>query len=373
LHLSDGGHFENLGLYELVRRHCRHIIVSDATADAAATFDDLGNAIRRIREDFGVEIELDVSPLRANEQGYARQHAIVGTIHYDGLDGTDKGVIIYFKPVLTGDEPADVLEFRTKSPRFPHDATTDQFYDEAQWESYRRLGQHSAAAIVSLPTENTSGGFVVKLFHLASQRLQVVDEPLREAFLELTARCQQLTSGLQADTSMAAFLAEFFPEAAAGEAAAASGRVSTLHGVMTVAQMMEDVWFAENLDERWSHSLNDGWMNYFRRWTATRSFRTWWPILRPIYHPGFREFVGQRFDIHINERARGQVDRPGARLELRPWKKGDEEGFASTQFRRFGHALDRVRARARRPRRRHVSPADPGRVARIRGQTRCRQ
>ena len=61
VYLSDGGHFENLGLYELVRRHCRYILVSDATADRHANFLDLGNAIRKCRSDFGVDIEIDLS------------------------------------------------------------------------------------------------------------------------------------------------------------------------------------------------------------------------------------------------------------------------------------------------------------------------
>ena len=69
IHLSDGGHFENLALYELVRRHCRYIIVSDCGADPEVAFDDLGNALRRIREDFGVDIDVDVSPLRPDAAG----------------------------------------------------------------------------------------------------------------------------------------------------------------------------------------------------------------------------------------------------------------------------------------------------------------
>src|SRR6185369_2195703 len=104
--------------------------------------------MRRVREDFGVEIEIDLAPLRQDERGFAKQHAVTGTLHFDGLDGTDKGTLLYFKPVLTGDEPADVLEYRAQNPTFPHEGTGDQFYDEAQWESYRRLGQHSAAVIV---------------------------------------------------------------------------------------------------------------------------------------------------------------------------------------------------------------------------------
>jgi hypothetical protein len=138
LHLSDGAHFENLALYELIRRHCRYIIVSDCSADPEVAFDDLANALRRAREDFGVEIDIDISPLRPGPDKRSAQHAVVGTIYYNGLEGTDQGTILYFKPTLTGDEPPDVLQYQTRNVAFPHESTGDQFYDEAQWESYRR-------------------------------------------------------------------------------------------------------------------------------------------------------------------------------------------------------------------------------------------
>src|SRR5258707_5422778 len=83
LHLSDGGHFENLGLYELIRRHCRYIIVSDCSADPEIAFDDLANTLRCVREDFGVEIDLDVAPLCPTGSGNrSTQHAVVRIIHY---------------------------------------------------------------------------------------------------------------------------------------------------------------------------------------------------------------------------------------------------------------------------------------------------
>ena len=99
--LSDGNHFENFGLYELIRRHVRYIIVSDCGADPEVAFDDLANVLRRVREDFGVEIELDVSALRPGDSRLSNQHAVVGTIHYNGIIGMDKGTIIFFKPTLT--------------------------------------------------------------------------------------------------------------------------------------------------------------------------------------------------------------------------------------------------------------------------------
>lgn len=59
VYLTDGGHFDNMGLYELVRRRCRRIIVCDAEADGNLHFEGLGMAIRKVRLDFGVEITFD--------------------------------------------------------------------------------------------------------------------------------------------------------------------------------------------------------------------------------------------------------------------------------------------------------------------------
>ena len=329
LHLSDGGHFENLGLYELIRRHCRYIIVSDATCDPDDTFGDLGNAIRRVREDFGVEIELDLAPLKKREDGFVKQHIVTGTVHFDGLDGTDKGLLIYFKPALTGDEPSDVLEHRARNPSFPHDGTGDQFYDESQWESYRRLGQHAASAILALPDKKLSGNFVDKLFMLASQRWQPRDERREESFQRLTERSEALEADIAANAPLSLRI-EFFPEVAAAirfvpanPAAPISATDSAnettriVYFIMRVAQLMEDVWLNVDLDLRWANPSNEGWMNYFQRWASVPSFRTWWPILRPLYEPRFRDFVNARFDLHLNEPARGEHGE-GGRLTLKP-------------------------------------------------------
>ena len=307
LHLSDGGHFENLGLYELIRRHCRYVIVSDCSADPEVAFDDLANALRRIREDFGVEIELDVRPLRPDGDRLSRQHAVVGTVHYDGLAGSDKGTVLYFKPSLTGDEPPDVLQYRTRNLAFPHEGTGDQFYDEAQWESYRRLGEHAGHVVLRFleKERRKNAAFVENLFLEASQLWHPQLARQSELFLELTARFASLEAEIR-DHAPSALRAEFFPElAAAGlpkDVAAKPGdSVRTVYFLMLIAQLMEDVWLDAQLDTYWSHPLNDGWMNYFQRWASMPSFRRWWPILRPIYSIGFRDFVKDRFDIRVKD------------------------------------------------------------------------
>ena len=147
VYLSDGGHFENMGMYELVRRRCTLIVVSDAEQDENLAFGGLANALRKCRTDFGVDIDIDVSRIRKDPAtGYSSQHCAMGTIHYpETLNGKRvTGTLVYVKSSLTGDEPTDVLEYRARQMAFPHQTTADQFFDESQFESYRWLGYHVA-------------------------------------------------------------------------------------------------------------------------------------------------------------------------------------------------------------------------------------
>ena len=139
VYLSDGGHFENLGVYELLRRRCRAIVVADATMDPKSTFGDLGNLVRKARVDFGIEINIDSTEIREKRSGHA-----VGRIQY--TDGSI-GKLLYIKPTLTGDEPADVAHYARSHPNFPHETTADQWLDESQFESYRKLGEQSVLRI----------------------------------------------------------------------------------------------------------------------------------------------------------------------------------------------------------------------------------
>ncbi len=148
VYLSDGGHFENLGLYEMVLRRCHYILVSDAGCDEKMEFQDLGNAIRKIRIDLGIDIDINVEPLRPSAPRRSGVHYAMGTIRYSRVDpGAPDGILIYLKPSLSGDEPVDVLEYAAHHEPFPHEPTSDQFFDESQFESYRRLGAHVAGEV----------------------------------------------------------------------------------------------------------------------------------------------------------------------------------------------------------------------------------
>ncbi len=144
VYLSDGGHFENLGLYEMVLRRCRFIIVSDVSCDKNAAFYDLGNAIRKIRVDLGIQIDINLESIICG-----KKHCAIGTIQYKSADGKDvpNGHLICIKPCLCGKEPPDILNYSKANKDFPHQATSDQWFDESQFESYRMLGLHTIEEI----------------------------------------------------------------------------------------------------------------------------------------------------------------------------------------------------------------------------------
>lgn len=152
IQLSDGGHFENLALYELFRRRARLIIVCDAGADANYEFSDLANAIEKARVDFGVQVDLNKEDLQLlvpatqpdqSEMNYpvAKQSYLLADIIYsDDKKGVDPARLIYIKTTLSKQVSADIHGYKRANPAFPDQTTVDQFFDEVQFEAYRELG-----------------------------------------------------------------------------------------------------------------------------------------------------------------------------------------------------------------------------------------
>jgi hypothetical protein len=158
VYLSDGGHFENLGLYEMVRRRNHFILVSDAGCDPKAAFEDLGNAVRKIRIDLGVEIKFKKLVLQKRAQPGEIGNGIycaVGTIKYP--ENSVTGHLLYIKPCFHGTEPADVRAYAAGSKDFPHETTGDQFFSESQMESYRMLGAHVMETILGTAASPSDG------------------------------------------------------------------------------------------------------------------------------------------------------------------------------------------------------------------------
>lgn len=142
VYLSDGGHFENLGLYEMVARRCATIIVVDAGSDSTYVFEDLGNAVRKIRIDLGIPISLTIGAIHRGNQPPGQYFAI-GEIDYSAMDAeAPRGKLLYVKPCVYGSEPGDVGNYAASHPEFPHEPTEDQWFSESQFESYRALGRY---------------------------------------------------------------------------------------------------------------------------------------------------------------------------------------------------------------------------------------
>jgi hypothetical protein len=166
--LSDGGHFENTGVYELLRRRAALIVCSDNGADPEYRFNDVQNLVRRARIDFGAEIEFldepglarfvtsmkegvtDVGPYFGTLEQFrdattrADRCALVARVRYAADPGAielaREALLIVVKPTVPQFAPLDVKLYARTRPTFPQQPTGDQFFDEGQWESYRKLG-----------------------------------------------------------------------------------------------------------------------------------------------------------------------------------------------------------------------------------------
>jgi hypothetical protein len=148
INLSDGGHFENLGIYEMIMRRCKFIVLSDAAADGKFTFGEISNAIEKCKVDLGVNIVFKTG-LRLLSRETAKETEDTGTrfevadIIYPEKDANGKhlhGTLLYIRPTFYGDEPTNILHYAAENQTFPHQSTADQQYDEQQFEAYRALG-----------------------------------------------------------------------------------------------------------------------------------------------------------------------------------------------------------------------------------------
>ena len=146
LYVSDGGHYENLGLVELLRRGCTQIYCFDASG--GRTFAALGDAVALARSELGVEIDIDPEMLTSTgDPLVAPDHAIRVNFRY--RCGTP-GVLVYARNVVGPRTPWDVRAHQLADTRFPHDSTMDQLYTDQKFESYRALGERSGERAIEL-------------------------------------------------------------------------------------------------------------------------------------------------------------------------------------------------------------------------------
>jgi hypothetical protein len=298
LNTSDGGHFENLGIYELIRRRCRLIIACDAECDEELHFGGLGNVIRICETDFGAVIDIDVKSIRPQKNGLSVAHCAVGEIKYSS---GDIGRLIYLKASMTGDEEVSIAQYRSSHPSFPHESTANQFFSEDQFESYRKLGLHAVRASFK---GNVPGDDPLMI----AEKMADVLTPAgcsSESFLKHSKSLEQMWEKFRATPVLLPFMKELM----------------TLHGQtarpamvtdeelcigLELFELMEDVFHDLRLDDYWEHPDNRGWAILFMRWSRS-------PRLRMIWEDTRRTF-GIRFEYFCEARLGLQRDHPIARV-----------------------------------------------------------
>ena len=325
VHLSDGGHFENLGVYELIRRRCRFIVALDSGEDGNPSNDNLTTLVRLCRIDFGVRIQINTDPLRMSGDGrLTSTHVVIGRVRYDDVDdGEKEGMLVYVKISLTGDEPPDVQGFAARNPDFPHEATDlRQSFDEERFEAYRNLGDHIARRVFQRPKErsmyemygkhlwdegNSDEEFCcgnARLFGAVARVWSVPPALQSSDYIQGTRDWIALQRVLLKNETLALLAYELYPEFVPdpgpleGEERDRAKRAA-FHAVGVMTQIMESTWLALNPNSDVDQPMNQGWLNAFRRWTTTRTFRRFWATYRSEFSPDFRQFCESSLHLGI--------------------------------------------------------------------------
>lgn len=295
LNVSDGGHFENLGIYELIRRRAKVIIASDAECDECLHFGSLGNLIRICETDFGATIDLDVKSIRYQKDGLSLAHCAVGKIKYDN---GSLGYLIYLKASISGDEEVGIAQYKAAHPAFPHETTADQFFTEDQFESYRKLGLH----VIRHSFRGTQDGDTPLE---VAERLGDVLAPAgcpSNAFLKHSQVLGKLWGEFRKTPALHAFLDELMmirpPVAPPLRAAQSSVQSSQEHAMaLELIQLMEDVFMDLRLDDFWEHPDNRGWAILFMRWARSPKFQSIWRLTHRTFGIRFEYFCAARLGL----------------------------------------------------------------------------
>jgi hypothetical protein len=288
INVSDGGHFENLGIYELIRRRTRVIIAADAECDPDLTFGSLGNVIRICETDFGAKIDIDVASIRKQaDSGLSHSHCAVGRI----------------KSSLAGDEDVGIAQYHSAHSTFPHESTADQFFSEDQFEAYRRLGHHIAER-----TFRDAGNDAHDLVVIASKlfNLWVPASSSNQAFLTHAGEFDQLWDRFRTDQNLAPLFQELTGGAPTPPHLSGPLSAQELCACMELMQLMENVFLDLRLDDFWDHPDNRGWAMFFTMCAKSPKFRSAWTQVRNTYGIRFGYFCHQRLGL--------TEDRPVVRL-----------------------------------------------------------
>ncbi len=337
VYLSDGGHFDNLGVYELIRRKCKFIISSDAGADPAGACHELAMNVRKASIDFGVTIDIDLSHLVIDPvTGLSKGRVAVGKIHYPPLtveDDGEVGYLIYVKMTMVGTEPPDLQSYKVRHNEFPHQSTIDQFFSESQFESYRNLGYIAAIDFFTrdqseyppghpmCPPEITRSSVSVQryfenlmaiesmtstvewnrkspefndrysklqsqlLCSLNLQKLQSEIECLTQLFDSRESQMFRVDQN-QAVLDRHSIQVQLAFDASRTDQEKLAEKAWTINAITLLDEVLDSLKLSEYRSE-----LSRGWMRVIRRWMLTSAFNRVWPSVCGDFSPKLDRFV----------------------------------------------------------------------------------
>jgi hypothetical protein len=315
VNLSDGGHTgDNVGIYPLLQRRCRVIIACDAEADAELSFGSFTEALRHAYIDMNVEVDIDLTMIRPDPvTKLSRRHCAVGRIKYPpALPGEPpvpaRAWLIYIKSSLSGDEPEPVKNYKVDHGDFPHETTADQFFTDAQFESYRALGDHLAEHAFG---ESFDRGVVFseewlgELCALHSSARAAADAAHQRANERLAAVEDALTRDPTLDW--------YYDQCYGAQAAAPAPPypLAVRRVFLQQARLMEQMFAVLELARHPNAPDNRAWMRLFRMWARSPVFQTLFDQVRGTLGPDFVAF----YDAYVQLR-------PGAALDdlvPHPW------------------------------------------------------
>lgn len=318
INLSDGGHFDNSGVYELLKRRCKYIIVADAEADPQMRFQALAYIIRLSHIDFGIRIDINLSDLKPDKESrLSGKHCVVGTIRYPetGQLNEEFGYLFYCKSSLTGDEPPHLHEYRVKHPSFPHQTTADQWFDEQQFEAYRELGYHVARESLRPISEVSMATNMEDFFIQLRQHWYPSPPSMEDRSTHFAVELNRIVEHIKNDRNLEFMDAQMFPEwkSLVGDAKRPFDDFNTwlpkehakiragFYICNLMIQFMENVYTDLNLDDNYKHPGNRGWINLFAHWAGSGMFRVAYAISACTFSGKFQKFCEKFLNLGTGE------------------------------------------------------------------------
>ncbi|MEQ1528253.1 MAG: patatin-like phospholipase family protein [Methylococcales bacterium] len=299
LAISDGGHFENLAAYELIKRRCKVVIISDGECDPKLQFEGLATLIRMCEVDKLVKkIDIDVRAIHPEtESGWSKSRCAIGKIYYHDYDPQKDpdGWLIYIKAAMNGHEETAVMQYKATHPDFPHESTGDQFYAEDQFESYRSLGKDIAEKLFGKIIKANGDIIGVAQQPAATEYTYTISKALNKIFCALPANQSQFTqhtdrlmkiwSTLSKDSNLKSLDKELF-SSWDGE----KPNRATFYLCSEMIQLMENVYLDIDLENTWHHEDNRGWHTLFKQWANSQPIKETWRQTRNTYGERFHSF-----------------------------------------------------------------------------------